>query len=138
MRTTDNNWQGQSEGGYGLWWIPDDIAKLATFILLQEGKINGEQILHPEMLAATLQQDPSDSGMQIGTSSTYNNAFWAQRFGSEQGFDCEFWVTDWKGISGNLVTLMPNGVIYYYFRDNQEFVFTPAVNVADAIRPFYH
>jgi len=60
MRTSDNNWQGQAEGGYGLWWIPDDIAKLSTFVLLQEGKINGDQILHPDMLAATLQQDPSD------------------------------------------------------------------------------
>jgi hypothetical protein len=136
MRTSDNNWQGQAEGGYGLWWIPDDIAKLATFILLQEGKINGEQILHPEILTATLQQDPSDRGLSIGPRSAYNNAFWAQRFGKEQGFDCEFWVTDWQGISGNVVVLMPNGIIYYYFSDNQEFVMSPAVIAAAAIKPF--
>ena len=122
MRTSDNNWQGQAEGGYGLWLIPDDIAKLSTFILLEEGKIKGEQILDADLLSATLQQDPSDRGLNIGPRSAYNNAFWAQRFGKEEGFDCEFWVTDWQGISGNVVVLMPNGVIYYYFSDNQEFV----------------
>jgi len=135
-RTSDNNWQGQSEGGYGLWWIPDDIAKLGTFLLLDGGKLNGEQILHPGLLSATMQQDPADRGMRIGSDRYYNNAFWAQRYDSEQGFDCEFWTVDWQGISGNVVVLMPNGIIYYYFSDNQEFVISPAVIAADGIHPF--
>ena len=135
-RTSDNNWQGQSEGGYGLWWIPDDIAKLGTFLLLDGGKINGEQILHPGLLSATMQQDPADRGMRIGPDRYYNNAFWAQRYGGEQGFDCEFWTVDWQGISGNVVVLMPNGIIYYYFSDNQEFVMSPAVIAANQIHPF--
>ena len=136
MRTSDNNWQGQAEGGYGLWWIPDDIAKLGTFLLLQDGKIRGEPVLDPDLLAATLQKDPQDRGLRIGQNSFYNNAFWAQGFGMEQGFSCEFWVVDWQGISGNVVVLMPNGVIYYYFSDNQEFVISPAVIAADQIHPF--
>jgi CubicO group peptidase (beta-lactamase class C family) len=32
LRTADGNWQGQAEGGYGLWWIPDDIAKVASLL----------------------------------------------------------------------------------------------------------
>jgi hypothetical protein len=136
MRTSDDNWQGQAEGGYGLWWIPDDIAKLGIFLLLENGQIDGEQVLHPEMLAATLQQDPNDRGLRIGPNSYYNNAFWAQRFGSEDGFSCEFWVVDWQGISGNVVVLMPNGVIYYYFSDSQDFIISPAVIAADKIHPF--
>jgi len=136
MRTSDDNWHGQAEGGYGLWFIPDDIAKLTTFLLLQGGKINDEQILHPEMLAATLQQDPADRGIRIGPDNSYNNAFWARRFGSGQGFSCDFWVVDWQGISGNVVVLMPNGIIYYYFSDSQDFVFDPAVIAADHIHPF--
>jgi hypothetical protein len=136
MRTSDDNWHGQAEGGYGLWFIPDDIAKLTTFLLLQGGKINGEHILHPGMLAATLQQDPTDRGVPIGSDGSYNNAFWAQRFGSEQGFSCDFWVVDWQGISGNVVVLMPNGIIYYYFSDSQNFVLSPAVIAADFIHPF--
>jgi CubicO group peptidase (beta-lactamase class C family) len=136
MRTSDNNWQGQAEGGYGLWWIPDDIAKLTTFLLLKEGKVNGEQVLHPDFLKAALQKNPQDRGLRIGNNRFYNNAFWAQRFGMEQGFSCEFYVVDWQGISGNVVALMPNGVIYYYFSDNQEFVIFPAVISADRIHPF--
>jgi hypothetical protein len=31
QRTKDDNWQGQVLGGYGLWWIHDDIAKIAAF-----------------------------------------------------------------------------------------------------------
>jgi hypothetical protein len=54
----------------------------------------------------------------------------------EQGLSCEFYVVDWQGISGNVVALMPNGVIYYYFSDNQEFVIFPAVISADRIHPF--
>ena len=135
-RTSDDNWHGQAEGGYGLWFLPDDIAKLTTFLLLDGGKINDEQILHPELLAATLQQDTSDRGMRIGSGSYYNNAFWAQRFGAEQGFDCEFWVVDWQGISGNVVVLMPNGVVYYYFSDSHDFVMSPAVIAAETIHPF--
>lgn len=135
-RTSDNNWQGQAEGGCGLWWIPDDIAKLGVFLLLDGGKINGEQILHPGLLSATMQQDPADRGMRIGLDRYYNNAFWAQRYGAEQEFDCEFWTVDWQGISGNVVFLMPNGVIYYYFSDNQEFVMSPAVIASNQIHPF--
>ena len=135
-RTSDNNWNGQAEGGYGLWFIPDDIAKLTTFLLLEGGKNDQGQILHPDLLAATLQQDPNDRGMRIGPDNYYNNAFWAQRFGAEQGFDCEFWVVDWQGVSGNVVALMPNGVVYYYFSDSQDFIITPAVLAADAIHPF--
>ena len=29
MRTADNNWNGQAEGGYGTWWTPDDIARIS-------------------------------------------------------------------------------------------------------------
>ena len=37
------------------------------------------------------------------------------------GFDCEFWVPQMLGVSGNAVVLMPNGSTYYYFSDNREF-----------------
>jgi hypothetical protein len=40
MRTEDDNWQGQAEGGYGLWCIPDDIAKIAMLLNNNGGTIN--------------------------------------------------------------------------------------------------
>ena len=133
MRTADNDWQGQAEGGYGQWWIPDDIAKIGTFLISDGGKINGEQILYPDLLAAALQQSPDDRGVQIDNQRMYNNSFWANRYAKSNGYDCEFWVPQMLGVSGNVVALFPNGITYYYFSDNQEFTWDAALRESDKI-----
>jgi hypothetical protein len=135
MRTADNDWQGQAEGGYGLWWIPDDIAKIATLLNNDAGVIGGVQVLHPDLLAATLQRDPGDRGVKIDGRRMYNNAFWATSYTTADGFECDFWVPQMLGVSGNVVALMPNGVTYYYFSDNREFTFDAALAEADKIIP---
>ena len=135
MRTADDNWQGQAEGGYGMWWTPDDIARIGTFLIRDGGKIDGEQILSPELLAATLQQDPGDRGVTIRSRSMYNNAFWANQYTQSDGFACELWVTEMQGISGNVVALFPNGITYYYFSDNQEFTWDAAILETDKLIP---
>jgi CubicO group peptidase (beta-lactamase class C family) len=134
MRTEDNNWQGQAEGGYGLWWIPDDIAKITT-LLQNGGKYGDEQILHPDLVAAALQGDPKDRGVEMSPGRMYNNAFWSNSYGRRQGYDCEFWVTQMLGYSGNVVALMPNGTVYYYFSDNREFIWDAAVRESNKIIP---
>ena len=134
LRTSDDDWQGQAEGGYGLWWIPDDIARLAGLLNNNRGKITGEQILHPALLAAALQQDPADRGVRIDSQRVYNNAFWANRYTKADGFACEFWVTQMLGVSGNVVALLPNGITYY-FSDNQEFTWDAALRETDKIIP---
>lgn len=136
MRTADDGWQGQAEGGYGLWWIPDDIAKIATLLNNDGGAIGGVQVLDADLLAAALQRDPGDRGVRIDGRRMYNNAFWANRYTQADGFDCEFWVPQMLGVSGNVVALMPNGVTYYYFSDNQEFTWDAALREADKIIPF--
>ena len=135
MRTADNNWQGQAEGGYGTWWIPDDIAKIGTFLIHDEGQINGMQILQTDLLAAALQQNPDDRGVQIDSQRMYNNSFWANHYMPSGSFDCEFWVPQMLGVSGNVVALFPNGVTYYYFSDNQEFTWDAALQESDKIIP---
>lgn len=134
MRTADNDWQGQAEGGYGQWWIPDDIAKIGMF-LLGGGKINDEQILQPDLLTAALQQNPDDRGVSIDSQRMYNNSFWANRYNKSNGYDCEFWVTQMLGVSGNVVALFPNGITYYYFSDNKEFTWDAALRESDKIIP---
>jgi CubicO group peptidase (beta-lactamase class C family) len=135
MRTADDNWQGQAEGGYGQWWIPDDIAKVGTFLIHDDGAINGEQILHPNLLAASLQQDPDDRGVRIDSQRMYNNSFWANHYTTINGFDCEFWVPQMLGVSGNVVALFPNGITYYYFSDNREFTWDAALRESDKLIP---
>jgi hypothetical protein len=133
MRTADADWQGQAEGGYGLWWIPDDIAKIATLLNNAGGQIDRVQVLHPGLLEAALQRDPEDRGVRIDGRRTYNNAFWSNRYTQADGFACEFWVPQMLGVSGNVVALFPNGVTYYYFSDNQEFTWDAALQEAEKI-----
>lgn len=135
LRTKDDNWQGQPYGGYGMWWIHDDLAKLSNFLNVQGGIAGGEQILHPDLLAAALQRDPDDRGVVTYPNGRYNNAFWANRYGEPDGFDCEFWVAEMQGYSGIVVVLMPNGASYYYASDGREFSWDAAIREADKIRP---
>ncbi|MBE2219923.1 MAG: hypothetical protein IAF02_00195, partial [Anaerolineae bacterium] len=126
-RTNENNWQGQPFGGYGLWWVPDDIAKIATLLQNNGRSPDGEQILHPDLVAAALQNNPDDRGVLTTDGSQYNNAFWATRYDQRDGYDCEFWVPQMQGFSGIVVVPMLNGSTYYYFSDNQEFTWETAV-----------
>ncbi|MFN2285865.1 MAG: hypothetical protein ACK2UQ_15725 [Anaerolineae bacterium] len=136
LRTEDNNWQGVPDGGQGLWWVADDIAKITTLLNSNQGKIDGVQILHPDLLAAAMQRDPEDRGLEINQNRYYNNAFWATRYTEADGFDCEFWTAEMMGVSGDVVALMPNGTTYYYFSDSHEFFWTSAVRESDRLIPF--
>jgi hypothetical protein len=135
LRTKDNNWQGQSYGGYGLWWIPEDIAKITDFLNVDKGVIAGDQILHPELLAAAMQNDPNDRGVDIDSRAKYNNAFWARVYDQQEGFDCEFWVPHMLGYSGIVIVMMPNGSSYYYASDNREFTWLDVLKESDKIAP---
>jgi len=135
LRTADDNWHGQAEGGYGLWWIPDDIAKIGILLNTANGQISGQQILHPGLLAAALQRDSADRGVRIDDQHTYNNAFWANQYTISNGFACEFWVAEMQGSSGDVVALMPNGTVYYYFSDNQEFTWDAAARESNKLIP---
>jgi hypothetical protein len=133
-RTSENGWQGQPIGSFGMWWTADDIAKIAT-LLANQGAQAGAQILHPGLLAAALQRDPADRGVDIGPGAKYNDAFWSARYGPSAGYACEFWVPYMAGYSGNVVALMPNGAAYYYFSDGREFTWNDAVREANKIAP---
>lgn len=135
LRTKDNNWQGQPYGGLGIWWIPDDLAKISTFLNVNHGAYNGDQILHPELLSAALQQNPEDRGVDIDSRRKYNNAFWATRYSEGNGYDCDFWVPHMLGYSGIVIILMPNGATYYYASDNRDFTWDAALKEADKIFP---
>ncbi|MCP4411473.1 MAG: beta-lactamase family protein [Gammaproteobacteria bacterium] len=134
-RTEDNNWAGQAFGGYGLWWISDDIAKITTLLNVDNGKYNQQQLLNRGLLDTTMQLSPSDRGVTINASENYNNGFWATGYNTTDGFSCAFWVTEMQGYSGIVVVMMPNGTTYYYASDNREFTWINAVRESDRIAP---
>ena len=132
LRTKDDIWNGQAYGGYGLWWVPDDLAKISTFLNNQHGVIDGKQILHPDLLDDALQRDPNDRGVIRDGNGRYNNAFWADKFNID---GCQFWVPHMYGYSGIVVSLMPNGTTYYYASDGQEFTTIAAIQESVKLIP---
>ena len=134
LRTKDNNWHGQPYGGLGMWWVPDDLAKISSFLNMEAGMADGDQILHPGILSAAMQLDSQDRGVDRGGRGKYNNAFWADPY--QAGFGCEFWVPQMLGYSGIVVALFPNGSAYYYASDGREFTWDAALREADKISPY--
>ena len=136
---TDNSLEGAPFGGYGLFWTQDDIAKLAVLLNNQNGGIAGRQILEPGLLAASLQRNPDDRGMNTTGLPVYKyrNGFWARQWSPSENrqFSCSFWTPFMSGYGGISIVMMPNGLIYYYFSDNNEFAWTQAVNESNKIRP---
>lgn len=91
-----------------MWWTTDAVVKVARMMLLDHGQINGKQVLHPDALAATMQLDPDDRGMQTRFyNNLYNNNTWAvpTAFLGEQ-FTCDAYVTIMSGLSGVRIMMM--------------------------------
>lgn len=136
---TDNATSGAPFGGYGLFWTRDDIAKIAKFLNNDNGYGNNSQILNPDMLADSMQNDANDRGMDTtgNTGFKYNNAFWAEDFtpAAFPQYSCSFWTPFMSGYGGITVVMMPNGATYYYFSDNEEFSWYNAVHEANKLSP---
>ena len=136
---TDNSPTGEPFGGYGLFWTRDDIAKIALLLDDQEGQINDTQVLETGLLAASMQQDPSDRGLDTTGIPVfrYKNGFWGKQWtpAENRRYSCTFWTPFMSGYGGITVILMPNGSIYYYFSDNNEFSWYEAVNESNKLKP---
>jgi len=136
---TDNSPTGVPFGGYGLFWTRDDIAKIAQFLNTGTGTLDGIQALEPTMLASSLQRNPEDRGMNTTGLPIfkYNNGFWAKQWTPAEArqYKCSFWTPFMSGYGGISVVLMPNGSVYYYFSDNNEFSWYDAVNESNKLIP---
>lgn len=136
---TDNSPTGVPFGGYGLFWTQDDIAKVALLLNNQNGVINGSQVLNPDMLADSMQDDASDRGMNTTGTTVfkYNNGFWAKEMTPSEfpQYTCSFWVPFMSGYGGITVAMAPNGATYYYFSDNEEYSWYNAINETNKLSP---
>ena len=123
--------------GYGLTLHRDDIVKLATFLSLDGGRIDGKQVLDPQMLRAALQRDPEDPGLRAAHDGfRYHNGFWAYDAARVLGCRGPVWVPYMSGFGGLQVVMFPNRTIYYYVSDGGEFRWAAAAAEANRIRRF--
>ncbi|MFI2812832.1 serine hydrolase [Microbulbifer sp. JSM ZJ756] len=117
--------------GWGLYWLRDDIAKIARFF-----NDANNSLLHPQQLAAARQQDPADRGPELGPGSHYNNGFWGLEIGENlEGCESEVWIPYMTGYGGVVVLLLPNNSVYYYFADDDAYDWLAVARAAHNIRP---
>ena len=150
---TDNSPTGHAIGGYGLFFIPDDIAKIGDFLNNGLGMIAGNQVLdnvrlqeslfrasNPATIATLGLPVPDTGSPRVPNTFRYNNNFWVKHFTPAEfpQYSCDFWVPYMSGFGGITVLLLPDGLTYYIFSDGNEFLWYDAVNEINKIKPFCH
>jgi hypothetical protein len=121
----------------GLYPTIDDVAKLTT-LLQQGGRHQGRQLLRPTKLAEALYKTPAlglPSGMdnRFGTG-RYQLSCWSVPYRTRSG--CIFHIPYLSGWGGNIVMLLPNGILAFRLADGDHYDVDTMVLAGEAIRPF--
>ncbi len=142
---SDNSDTGKALGFIGLYYIPDDIAKIAKLLNNDAGVIAGAQVLESSRLRESLYREPSVLGLPVPDTGTptvpntnrYNNSMWAKKMTQAEfpQYGCEFWVPNMSGYGGISVALLPNGASFYIFSDHYEYYWGAAANEANKLAP---
>jgi hypothetical protein len=150
MLRTDNSPTGKPFGGYGMFLLQDDIAKIGRFLNTSGGVIIGTQVLDANRLQESLFRTANagtvgvlvpDTGKPLVPNTfRYHNQFWGKYMTTAEfpQYRCNFWVSFMSGYGGISVVLLPNGATYYIFSDGNEYMWYSAVNEINKIAPFCH
>lgn len=116
--------------GWGLMWLRDDVAKIGSFFAGSD-----QSVLDQAELDAALQKTPADRGLEPLADYKYNNGFWAHEIGAKlSGCSGDLWLPFMSGYGGITVLILPNDSVYYYFSDDDEYVWMDAAVEAHGIR----
>jgi len=127
----------QPFSGYGMFLLPDDIARFALFLLTSEGRVGKEPVLDQGQLMSALQRNPDDPGMRAGSDTLrYNNGMWAANILPAGTCAGDVWLPFMSGYGGISVVLMPNDSVYYVFSDGAHFKWADAAAESNQLKPF--
>lgn len=134
-RTYDSTAQFWS--GFGLTYHRDDAVKLGEFLIKDDGKIGGTQMIDTAMLNAALQKTASNRGLNAGSvNDKYQHSFWAYNLNASSilsNCTTDTWAPYMSGYGGIGIVMFNNGMVYYFFSDNQEYAFTTTAKELDKI-----
>jgi hypothetical protein len=157
---TDNSPTGAPTGYYGMFFSKDDLAKIGSFLNNATGALDGVQVLEAARLKEALFRSPNaaDAGVpivgshrasalgspQLGNRPLSNNTrryahgFWGRHLTTAEfpQYACDFWISLMVGYGGNVVLLLPNGVVPYVFSDGMEFPWVDSVDQISKLSPF--
>jgi hypothetical protein len=120
--------------GWGLAFLSDDVARLAQFLNVDDGKLNGQTLFDSSQFNAALQRDPADRGLGLLLDYKYNNGFWAREIKSNMNCSSDLWVPFMSGFGGITILLLPNDTAYYVFSDNDTYLWMKAAQESHRIR----
>ena len=133
-RTLDD--VAQPFAGYGLTLYRNDVAKIAQFLGVDDGRIDGKEVLERSMFDAVKGLNPHDLGFIADYESMrYNNGFRIRDVSAELGCDEPVWITNLSGFGGINIILMPNDTAFYRFGDDGVHRYMEAVIESHRIRP---
>lgn len=122
-RTSDD--LAQPFTGYGLVWNPDDIARIGYW-LGQEVDDHDSSLYSEEFLNAMFRDREKVQLWAAARGEAYSNGFWGFNVAPWISCDQETWIPFMAGFGGNIVALIPNGSVYYYFSDGNQFKWAAA------------
>lgn len=118
--------------GWGLMWLRDDVAKIGNFLATNS---QSQSVLDQAQLDAALQRNPADRGLEPLSGYRYNNGFWAHEVSANMaGCSGELWLPFMSGYGGITVLILPNHSVYYYFSDDDQYVWMDAAVASHGIR----
>lgn len=129
----------QPFSGYGLFYHPDDVAKIGQF-LNNPAVMDNHELLDREMLSEILSPNRDSSLVaskeDLREDLRYDNGLWFfdvkdSDICTETGL-----IPYMSGYGGNKIILLPNNTVYYYFSDNFDNAWKEGVNESNRIRPF--
>jgi hypothetical protein len=140
----DGKISGRPWGGYGMFFTADDVAKVARLLNNDLGVIRGRQVLDRTQVLASLQRLQSDRGVSASSTNLeadvvaggyrYSNGLWAYPNDYEVP-GCDLRVPFMSGYGGITVAMMPNGATYYYFSDDDQFIWADAIGQLNKLSP---
>jgi len=122
---------------WGLYVTIDDVAKIAGLIA-DRGMHNGEQLLSKAGLAEAL-YDTGMHGLPTGESNkfgvnTYHLTVWHENYATTSGK--AYTIPTMAGYGGNIVKIMPNGIIGFRMGSGGDRPVEHMIVIADKLLPF--
>lgn len=136
-RTREADRPGVPLLAWGVYVTIDDVAKIAGLIQ-ERGAHDGVQLLSNAGLAEAL-YDTDVRGLPTGESNkyginTYHLTVWHENYTTSSGKTCT--ISTMSGYGGNIVKLMPNGIIGFRMGNGGDKPVEQMIVIADKIRPF--